>query len=61
MNDNVVIAERDLMEALDSNRVTFNLREPSDLTPEDVYTILSENRDKLASTKYDVDISELFD
>lgn len=57
----VIIEKEHLMEALDSNRVTFNMREPSDLKPEDVYAILCANSDRLASTDHDIDISELFD
>ncbi len=57
----VIINPEDLMSALDANRVTFNLRGPSDITPPDVYEILAANKDRLSSTAHDVDLSRLFE
>lgn len=57
----VIINEADLMNALDSNKVTFHLRTPSNIDPSSVYKILSKNKDRLASTSHDVDLAKLFD
>lgn len=57
----VIINESDLMEALDTNKVTFHLRTPSDIDPSSVYEILAKNKERLASTSHDVDLTKLFD
>ena len=57
----VIINESDLMEALDTNKVTFHLRTPSDIDPSSVSEILAKNKERLASTSHDVDLTKLFD